>query len=485
MKHRKEIFMANQASLSKKDTEFREFALHADMWRVVLYVCAPLALYQSLTQIFKIFDSMMAAHISANSVSAVAYLSQINLMLSALGGGLAVGASIKVSEAYGAGDYMLVKKRVSTLFALCGILGGGILLVLVPFSSQFLRLAKTPESFIQEGSRYFILELFGMVISFFNNVYIAIERARGNSKRILHLNLIVIAIKLSLTALFVYVLHSGINMIAVATIVSQSALLLSAVYNLNQKGNAFGFSLSSITMKRNVVAPMIGLSIPVIIEKTAFAFGKVVINSMSTVYDALVVGALGISNNIGGFTTSPQNGFQEGGSAIISQNLGAGNAKRAFEAFKWVFVFCCLIGIVLMSITMIFLKQVCWMFAGEDEAFGTLIGAVYRYEALGAVPLGMCSAVMSLLYGFGKTRITLFINFSRVFLFRIPVLWFLQNFTDLGSISVGIVMAVSNVSIGVLAMIIGVFEIRKICKEYNVSFWTHTNASSPRDLPIH
>ena len=476
MKHRKEIFMANQASLSKKDTEFREFALHADMWRVVLYVCAPLALYQSLTQIFKIFDSMMAAHISANSVSAVAYLSQINLMLSALGGGLAVGASIKVSEAYGAGDYMLVKKRVSTLFALCGILGGGILLVLVPFSSQFLRLAKTPESFIQEGSRYFILELFGMVISFFNNVYIAIERARGNSKRILHLNLIVIAIKLSLTALFVYVLHSGINMIAVATIVSQSALLLSAVYNLNQKGNAFGFSLSSITMKRNVVAPMIGLSIPVIIEKTAFAFGKVVINSMSTVYDALVVGALGISNNIGGFTTSPQNGFQEGGSAIISQNLGAGNAKRALEAFKWVFVFCCLIGIVLMSITMIFLKQVCWMFAGEDEAFGTLIGAV---------PLGMCSAVMSLLYGFGKTRITLFINFSRVFLFRIPVLWFLQNFTDLGSISVGIVMAVSNVSIGVLAMIIGVFEIRKICKEYNVSFWTHTNASSPRDLPIH
>ena len=34
----------------------------------------------------------------------VAYLSQLNLMLSALGGGLAVGASIKVSEAYGAGD---------------------------------------------------------------------------------------------------------------------------------------------------------------------------------------------------------------------------------------------------------------------------------------------------------------------------------------------------------------------------------------------
>lgn len=72
------------ASLSEKDAAFREFVLHENMWRVVFYVCTPLALYQSLNQLFKIFDSMMAAHISTSSVSAVAYLSQINLMLSAL-----------------------------------------------------------------------------------------------------------------------------------------------------------------------------------------------------------------------------------------------------------------------------------------------------------------------------------------------------------------------------------------------------------------
>ena len=93
--------MSAQACLSEKDKQFREFALHDSMWHVVLYVGLPLALYQSLTQLFKIFDSMMAAHISATAVSAVSYLSQINLMLSAIGGGLAVGASIKISEAYG------------------------------------------------------------------------------------------------------------------------------------------------------------------------------------------------------------------------------------------------------------------------------------------------------------------------------------------------------------------------------------------------
>ena len=83
-----------KASLSAKDEKFRDFALHGPMHQVVFYVCVPLALYQSLNQLFKILDTMMASHISSTAVSAVAYLSQINMMLSALGGGLAIGASI-------------------------------------------------------------------------------------------------------------------------------------------------------------------------------------------------------------------------------------------------------------------------------------------------------------------------------------------------------------------------------------------------------
>lgn len=461
--------MSTKANLSAKDEKFRNFALNGNMWRVVLYVGTPLALYQSLNQLFKIFDSMMAAHISANSVSAVAYLSQINLMLAALGGGLAIGSSLKISEAYGAGDFELVKKRVSSLFAMCAVLGAVLLLVLIPAAPQFLRFAKTPESFISEGTQYFRLELIGMVASFFNNVYIAIERARGNSQRILKLNMVVIVIKLSLTALFVYGLSSGINMISVATILSQSFLLAAGIVNLNQKDNAFGFSIRSITLKAAVTKPMIVLSIPVIIEKIAFSFGKVIINSMSTIYSALTVGALGISNNIGGITTMPQNGFQEGGSAIISQSVGAGKPKRALQAFGCILLINILLGAVLMSCSLIFLNQISGLFAGSDPEFGRMIASIYRFEAFGAIPLGINASVLALLYGFGKTKITLTINFCRVFVFRVPVLWFLQNFTDLGSISVGLVMAVSNTATGMFALVIGLIEVRRICRQYGIA----------------
>ena len=453
-----------QADLSKKDEQFREFSLNGPMWRVVLYVGFPLALYESLNQLFKILDTMMASHIGASAVSAVAYLSQINMMISAVGTGLAVGASIKVSQAYGAGDFMLVKKRVSTMFAMCGALGIAILLVLVPFTPEFLRLMNTPEEFIADGSTYFRLELF-------NNVYIAIERARGNSKRILILNTAVIVVKLGLTAWFVYGLDGGINMISCATIISQSFLLLAACINMNQKGNAFGFSLRAISIKKEVICPMLTLSFPVIVERIAFAVGKVIVNSMSTVYGSWTVGALGISNNIGGITTNPQNGFQEGGSSIISQNLGAGRPKRALLAFRWVLYIDMLIGLVIMTASLLCLNQLAGLFAGDNAEFAEMIKQIYRFEAVGAIPLGVNAAVMALLYGFGKTRVTLVMNFCRVFLFRVPVLWALQQFTDLGNVSAGIVMAVSNVASGVLAAVVGVIEIRRICNTYDVRYF--------------
>ncbi len=460
--------MSSQAELSEKDQKFREFSLNASAWKVILYVSLPLALYQSLNQLFKILDSMMAAHISSSAVSTVSYLSQLDMTLSALGGGLAVGAGVKISEAYGSGDFTLVKKRVSTLYSLCTAVSILLLGILLPFTEEFLKLAGTPEEFMADGVSYFRLDLIGMVIMFFNNVYISVERARGNSKRILILNVFVIAVKLILTAAFVYVFHGGIHMIAIATILSQALMFAAAAVNICQPDNAFGFSFSSISFKTSVVLPILTVSGPVIVEKAAFSLGKVLVNSMSTVYGALTVGALGISNNIGGISTTPHNGFQDGCSAIISQNLGAGKPVRALEIFFWTAAIDVAISAVTMVLNLVFLRQITWLFAQNDPAFQDLIMSIYWFEAWGAVPLGINSAVVGMLYGFGKTNYTLLINFCRVFAFRVPVLWALQQFTSLGSISVGIVMAVSNIGVGILSAVIGFFTIRQICREYHI-----------------
>ncbi len=108
--------------LSEKDAKKRKLILEGTIWKVILQLGFPLAVFNALNLFFKIYDTLMASSISPLSVSVVAYLSQLNMLITALGGGFAVGASIKISEAYGAGDYDLVHKRVQILFGYAGLL---------------------------------------------------------------------------------------------------------------------------------------------------------------------------------------------------------------------------------------------------------------------------------------------------------------------------------------------------------------------------
>lgn len=458
-----------QAKLTERDRRFLERSLNAPMWRVVLAVGTPLALYQGLNMLFIILDTMMASHISKESVSAVAYLSQINHVLSAVGGGLAVGAGIQISRAYGEGNFPLVRRRVSTLYVLCLAVGLAMLAVILPFTDGFLRLAGTPEELIDVGARYFAVQLFTMVVTFLDNVYIAVERARGNSQRIMYLNFLVIAVKLSLTALFVYVLESGLVMIAAASLISQLVLLAFALKNSLRPGEAFSFARDAVSWDRETTRPMLIQSAPVIAEKALFAFGKTVVNAMSTVYGATMVGALGVSNNLGGITTNPQNGYQEGASAIISQNYGAGKYRRVLDAFYATVVINVVMSVIVTGAELWQLDLLASLFDSGSADFHRMIVLVYRYEAFGALPLAVNAAVMALLYGLGMTRLTLALNFARVFVFRIPVFWVLQHLTSLGEASVGAVMLISNGASGVLAAVVAAVVIRQYRRRYSVS----------------
>lgn len=453
-------------AVSKQDESFRQYALNGSPLKVLLTVCTPLALYQALHMIFKVLDALMASHISSDAVSAVSCLSQITLMITALGSGLAVGGSIKISEAYGRGDYETVSRRVATLYAMAVVVSIAVIVVLIPFAEPFLRLLKTPEALIETGAGYFRVEVLSLVVSFFNTVYIAIERSRGHAKRILKLNLMIIVVKLGLSALFVYVIESGVIMIAVATLVSQSLLLLYALCKMPRDEGAFRFSFHNISGKKDTLLPILNLAYPVSAEKMLFSAGKVLVNSMSGVYGELTVGALGVSNNIGGLTTGFHAGMLDGASSLISQNRGAGKYRRTLTLYYWLVAMDVLIGAIGLVAVQFTLPSLAKIFAQSrdyfDQDFCDMIVAIHSWEMLGYITLGVNSATLALLLGYGYTKLTLVLNVARVFLFRVPVLWAFQQYTTIGWEAVGMTMMISNICAGLSAVVVAIPVIMKI-----------------------
>ena len=134
--------------------------------------------------------------------------------------------------------------------------------------------------------------------------------------------------------------------VAVATMISQMVMFTVLLLMMLSRDNVFAMRFSEFKLNGGVCKRVFAISFPIFLGKFIFSFGKVSVNSMCKAYGPLVVGALGVSNNMNSLATTPINSFEEGTSTIISQNLGAGNRKRALKTFNYSFFMATGLGII-------------------------------------------------------------------------------------------------------------------------------------------
>ena len=464
--------MAKEINLSVKEQQLREFILHESMFKVILKIGLPIAFFQGMNNILRVLDSFMAASIDATAASMVSYFGQINLIITGLGMGLAVGGSLKISNMYGNGDFSQVKKQVSSLYFFGITVCLGFILLIVPLATPILRMLNTPAEFITLGRTYFLIEFAGTMIVFLNGIYFALERVQGNTKRILRINMIAMVMRMSFTAFSVYVLQAGITFIAISTLISQMFILGVGIRNLVGKSEVFSLSLKAVSFKKEMIWPMVSVSIPIMIERSAFHVGKVIMNSMIIVFGPLYVGAAGISNLICSITVGQQMGFQDASISVKAQNLGAKQFKRVIDAFKAIMLINCIQATLFFIPFFLLARQTTGLFAIGDDYFHNILYTVHIWDIWSVLFLGAYAAVTSFLLGLGYTKLTLILNFCRVFLFRIPVLWFLQQFTNMGGAAVGFVFMFSNLAVTIVSLIMAAVCVKKYCQKHELTFWT-------------
>ena len=432
-----------QAMKKADERGFREYSLSGNQYRLLIQVGTPLAIFALFNGLFTVFDTIMASHIGTLDVSTVSYMSQLRMILNALGSGLITGSMILVNRAYGAGDEERTGILLNALVRLIMMLSI-IFILMIPFVPMLLSLIGTPEEFIEEGTPYFRILLLATAINFINLLYINIEKARGNTKIIMLANITTMVIKLGLSALFIYVLEKGIVHIALATLITYSLFALYSLSRLFDKESIFRIRPALVLHgQKGYAGRLLEISYPVAIEDSAFSLGKTVVNSLAAAYGATMIGALGISNSMCGIAAGFENGFSDASSAIVSQNYGAGRY-----------------GSVIYAVDDPLIRVFATSRTGLDASFMDMIRRVFIYDSLSSFGIAINGAGMDFLLGLGRTRITLVLNFTKIFILRIPVLLLLQRFISDGATALGIMMMISNCGIAIPTTIICVIIAR-------------------------
>ena len=380
-----------------------------------------------------------------------------------------------VARQFGAGDMEKARYLSNQTISLSNIIIALLLGICVPFAVPIMRLSGVPDELINIGTGYFIVQVITLAFVFYNSVFMAMQKAKGNTKIMFWLNILAMIVKLSLSVLFIWGIgFRDIVWVAISTLIGQIVMFAVLLLMMLQRDNVFIIKIEEFKLKKQEIKSILSMSLPIFLGKFIFSFGKVSINAMCKAYGPLVVGALGVSNNINGMVTTPINSFEEGTSTIISQNIGANNIKRAIKTFKYSFLMATALGIVgYILVRFICQDAIINLYnqnaQAEDTAmFLALIKSIHRYDSLSILALAVNSAVLGVLYGFGQTKMTMVLNISRVFVFRIPVLWYLQTFhKEIGAEAAGISMGISNICIALASLLcLGVFLLKVKKKGY-------------------
>ena len=456
----------------EKQLKKRDVILNGNLWKSILVISLPILFYNLCNYLYGIYDMMVVQSANIGDAADIVVLDQIKNMISTIGGALATGGGILISRRYGENKISDARRCANTLFSMALIVAG-LTLIFIPLGKPFLMLLKTDSSTIENAMGYFYVQIIILFITTINNVFIALEKSKGNTFRLLLLNFGVIGLKITFTSLFAFGPFENVTItwLAVATLIAQVFLFISGIVLCFNPNNILGIKLKLLNLNRSNCLMIIKLAFPIFIGRFLFNFGKVYVNSVATTaYGKMCVGALGISNTIAGLLSNMINSFEDGGSTIVSQNYGNGDGKRIRKFFFINLLYISTLSSIGMIVLFVLKNNIANFFAGNDQQYQEMIVNIFKWECIDIIFMGLSGVGYAIFYGFGKTKITMVLSMSTLFLFRIPTLLLLIYVVKYNYTATGIAMFVSNALTGIICVSLAAIFILRLHKNNKYSY---------------
>ena len=180
------------------------------------------------------------------------------------------------------------------------------------------------------------------------------------------------------------------------------------------------------------------------------------INSLVIGFDNYIISAIGVGNRINSLLLYPAMSVGSVLATFVGQNIGAGQIDRAKESL-WASM---KLGVLITGIgalVLMFLREpMVSIFIKKDlnpEAFDMCV--YYLYFVILILPLMAIFQMWNGCFqGAGRTELSLILSTVRLWVFRLPLIWFLMNIIEIGPASVWYAMVISNIGICLLCFIL-------------------------------
>lgn len=189
---------------------------------LILKFYFPMLLTNMLQQLYTIADTAIVGKgLGDNALAAVGNMSSLTFLIFGFSMGLANGFSVIIAQSFGAKDYSKLRRSVASSAMLCFMIAILLTAVSTSFLRPVLHLLRTDEAIMHDGLVYGYFIFGGLIATITYNLCSCILRALGDSKTPFIAIIISSVVNIFLDSFFIFVLKTGVEGAAVATIFSQ------------------------------------------------------------------------------------------------------------------------------------------------------------------------------------------------------------------------------------------------------------------------
>jgi putative MATE family efflux protein len=400
------------------ETRERQQITEGVIWKQLLIFFFPILMGTFFQQMYNTVDTIIVGRlVGTEALAAVGATGPLVSMVNGFFIGVSSGATVVLSQAYGAGDRKGVSDSIHTGVALSLLLGVMLTAIGICLGGRVMGWMGTPENCMADATTYLRIYFAGSIGTVVYNMGAGILRAMGDSKRPMLFLMVTCILNVVLDLLFVAVLHMGVAGAALATVLSQMiSAVLPIVVLLRQKEDRL--ELRKLRIERSLLGRILRIGIPAGLQFVTFDFSNILIQSGVNSFGDITMAAWTAHGKTDALTWMVTGAFGVSITTFVGQNFGAQKYSRIRKG-TWT---CLAMGVVMVAaldaLLLAFRTPILGIYTDNPEviAVGSMVMlSIMPYEFL-FMPIEVFAGTMR---GVGNSLMPTLITGSCVCLFRV------------------------------------------------------------------
>jgi len=406
-------------------------------WKSILAFTFPMLIGNIAQQLYNTVDTIVVGkYIGDNALSAVGSAGPIINMLLVLFIGISAGATIMVSQYFGARNREALSQTIGNCVTITAICCAALIVVMLPLIRPILVALNTPPSILDDCTGYLQICVIGIAGLAYYNILSGIIRGLGDSVSALIYLLVATGINIVLDVFFVAYCNLGVPGVALATIIAQIVSASCCMVKLTRMQQNFDLTLKHLKPVGSYMKTIVRLGLPSGLTQAIFSSAMIIVQSLTNCFGEQFIAANVVVMRVDGFAMMPNFSFGTALTTYAGQNVGAGQYDRVIKGAKQGTLMAVGTSAVITGVILLLGKQLMHIFTDTQELV-ELSYSLMLILAVGYIAVAVTQSLSGIMRGAGDTMTPMWISLITTVAVRVPIAYGISFLTRTAELPYG------------------------------------------------